>query len=331
VPRLLAAPDKFRGTASAGEVAHAIATAARADGWDVDVVPVSDGGEGLLDCFGGANRSTTVTGPLGAPVDAAWRIDGERAVIEMATASGLGLVAANDPMSAGTRGTGQLIAAAIAAGARAVLVGAGGSASTDGGQGAVDVLRPHRPLDGSTGVGVVVATDVRIPFLDAATIFAPQKGADADQVEELTRRLVQLAEQYRREFGVDVRELPGAGAAGGLAGGLAALGARIRPGFEVVAETLGLAERVASADLVITGEGRFDRTSLLGKATGSLIRLCERLSTPVVIVAGQVAPGTPAPADIVDLTARFGAKQAIDHPGQCVEDAVHGILARHGR
>jgi glycerate kinase len=330
VPRLLAAPDKFRGTATGREVAEAIARAARAAGWAVDVAAVSDGGEGLLDCFGGANRTTRVDGPLGTPTAAAWRLDGERAVIEMATASGRALVDGNDPMTAGTRGTGQLVAAAIAAGAREILVGAGGSAGTDGGLGAVEVLRPHRPLDGSRGVTVVVATDVRTRFVDAAAVFGPQKGADPHQVHELTRRLEQLVEQYRAEYGIAVGELSGAGAAGGLAGGLAALGATIRPGFEVVAEKLDLPRRVAAADLVVTGEGRFDATSLLGKVTGGLVELGVRVGTPVVIVAGQVAAGAAPPAATVDLTARFGTERATGDTVRCVVEAVTGILARPG-
>jgi glycerate kinase len=330
VPRLLAAPDKFRGTATARDITSAIARAARDAGWEVDAAAVSDGGEGLLDCFGGANRTTTVDGPLGAPTSAAWRLDGERAVIEMAAASGRGLVDVNDPMTADTRGTGQLVAAAVAAGARDILVGAGGSASTDGGLGAVEVLRPHRPLDGTRGVTVVVAADVRTRFVDAAAVFGPQKGADPGQVRELIRRLERLAEQYRAEYGIAVAELSGAGAAGGLAGGLAALGATIRPGFEVVAEKLDLPRRIAGADLVVTGEGRFDDTSLLGKATGALVELCDRVGTPVVIVAGQVAPGTAPPAPIVDLTARFGTERATRDTVRCVVEAVAGILARPG-
>lgn len=140
--RLLALPDKFRGTATAAQLAQAMVRAADGCGWAATSLPIADGGEGLLACFGGANRVTVVSGPLGAPVSASWRLDSGRAVIEMAAASGLGLVTgSNDPLAASTAGTGQLIAAAIDAGAATIVVGAGGSATTDGGHGALDVLR----------------------------------------------------------------------------------------------------------------------------------------------------------------------------------------------
>jgi glycerate kinase len=332
VARLLAAPDKFRGTATAPEIAEAMADAARAAGWDVAAVPISDGGEGLLDCFGGANRVTTVEGPLGAPVEAGWRLDGNRAVIEMAAASGLAVaVGPHDPLAATTRGTGQLIRAAVEGGARTVVVGAGGSATTDGGSGALEVLQDYRPLDGSRGVAVVVATDVRTGFVDAARIFAPQKGADAAQVAQLTARLERLADRYAREYGVAVRDLPGAGAAGGLAGGLAALGARICSGFDLVAEQLDLPNAIAAADLVLTGEGRVDATSTAGKATGSLARLCAGLGVPVVIIAGQVAQGYAPPFEVVDLSRDYGAARARAATAECVRAAVTELLARHGR
>lgn len=327
-PLLLAAPDKFRGTATAAQVAEAIARAARDAGWRVETVPVADGGEGLLDCLGGANRTTTVTGPLGRPVAAGWRLDGPRAVVEMATASGLALTGGrNDPLAATTRGTGELVRAAVAAGATDVVVGAGGSATTDGGLGAVEVLRDLAPLDGSRGVRVTVATDVTTTFVDAARVFGPQKGADAAQVGVLTARLTDLAGRYRAEFGVDVTALPGGGAAGGLAGGLAALGAGIRPGFALVADLLGLPARVAAADLVVTGEGRFDATSLLGKVTGSVVDLCRTAGTPVVVVAGA-ADGTDTPAPVVSLTERFGAERALADPLGCLAELVPALLAR---
>jgi glycerate kinase len=332
VPRLLAAPDKFRGTASGARAATAMADAAQAAGWDVVALPISDGGEGLLDCFGGANRHTTVDGPLGAPVDAGWRLDASRAVIEMATASGLALVGdGNDPLTASTRGTGQLVRAAIESGARDVIVGAGGSATTDGGLGAVDVLRDRAPLDGSRGVRVTIATDVCTRFVDAAAVFGPQKGANPRDVAELTARLERLAALYEREFGVSVRDLDGAGAAGGLAGGFAALGASIRPGFELVAEQLDLPDAIAAADLVLTGEGRVDATSVQGKAPGSLVGLCARLGVPVVVVAGQVADGFTPTFRTIDLTATYGAQRARDATEDCIRAAVASVLAEFGR
>src|SRR5687767_8813088 len=176
--RVIAAPDKFRGTATAAAVAAAIARGARRAGIDCDEVPVADGGEGTLEALGGSNRTTLVTGPLGDPVTAGWRLSGNVAVIEMALASGLAVVPGgaegNDPIAASTSGTGELVAEAVEAGARRVIVGMGGSATTDGGFGA---LRAMYPLQRLRGVELVAACDVRTRFVDAAEVFAPQKGA----------------------------------------------------------------------------------------------------------------------------------------------------------
>lgn len=292
-------------------------------GWTCDTVPISDGGEGLLACFGGANRLTTVTGPLGEPVEAGWRLDGTSALIEMATASGLGLVAGrNDPVAATTAGTGELIAAALDAGAREVLVGVGGSATTDGGLGAVEHLASRAPLD-----AVVVAADVTTRFVDAAALFAPQKGADPATVGQLTDRLRDLLESYRARFGASIGDLAGSGAAGGLAGGLAALGARVRPGFDVVAERLGLAQRIARADLVLTGEGRLDRTSLDGKAPIGVVRLCAAANRPVALVVGEHADAVDPGAGVTSLTARIGRDRALADPLPEIRTVTAGILA----
>ncbi len=332
--RVLAAPDKMRGTASAALVAQAVAGAAESAGWVCEQRPVSDGGEGLLDCFGGANRHSEVTGPDGSPVTAGWRLGGAVrpvAVIEMARASGLAVAGAgHDPVAATTRGTGELVAAALDAGAREVIVGAGGSATTDGGLGAVDVLRQYAPLDGSRGYRVLVAADVTTGFVEAAGVFAPQKGADPGQVAVLEHRLRELAAAYHREYRVEVSTLPGAGAAGGLAGGLAALGARIEHGFELVAGQLRLPERILAADLVITAEGCVDATSSAGKAVGSLITLCARLGTPCRVTAGRIAADA-APELVgisIDLSARFGRRAAFANPFGCVRAASAVLLAR---
>ncbi|HEX7277427.1 MAG TPA: glycerate kinase, partial [Acidimicrobiales bacterium] len=230
--RLVAAPDKFRGTASAAQVAAAVAGAAERAGWSCDQVPVADGGEGTLEALGGVARHTTVHGPLGEQVRAEWRMRGDgTAVVEMARASGIALLGGpehNDPLRASTRGTGELMAAALDAGATRVIVGVGGSATTDGGLAALTAINPTRRLRGS--VEVVVACDVTTRFVDAAEVFAPQKGATEAQVALLRRRLERLAEVYIRDYGVDVRHLAGSGAAGGLAGGLAAAGAVLVPG-----------------------------------------------------------------------------------------------------
>jgi glycerate kinase len=325
VPTLLALPDKFRGSATASEVGFAMAAAAADAGWQCTVIPISDGGEGLLDCFGGPNQMATVTGPLGEPVAAGWRLDGTRAVIEMATASGLTLVAGrNDPIAATTKGTGELIAAALDAGADDVLVGVGGSASTDGGLGAVDELADRAPLS-----AVTVAADVTTRFIDAAAVFAPQKGADNDAVAALSIRLRGLSAAYQTRFGTAIADLPGSGAAGGLAGGLAALGARIRPGFDVVAERLGLAEHVAAADLVLTGEGRLDSTSLSGKAPIGVVRLCRQAGTAVAVVVGELDPDVDPGAPVVSLSARIGRDAALADPLAEVR-AVTAELLRRG-
>src|SRR5262249_12941544 len=227
--RALAAPDKFRGTLTAAEAALALAEGARLGGWACTELPLADGGEGTLDALGGANRTTRVAGPLLEPVEAEWRLEDGVAVVEAARASGLALAGGalrNDPVGATTRGTGELIAAALVAGAREVIVAVGGAATTDGGLGAGEALG-----GGPFGVPVRVACDVQTRFVDAASVFAPQKGATPAQVELLSRRLEGLAGRY----GPDVARLPGSGAAGGLAGGLAFLGAELVPGFELVA------------------------------------------------------------------------------------------------
>ena len=233
--RIVAAPDKFRGTADAAQIAAAIALAAAEHGMVCDQIPLADGGEGTLDALGGPNRTTLVSGPLGDPVAAQGRLERGRAVIEMARASGLELAGGaqgNDPIAASTTGTGELISAALEAGARRIVVGVGGSATTDGGLGAIRAVTPRQRL---RGVELLVACDVRTTFIDAATIFGPQKGASAKQVELLRRRLERLAQVYRDDFGVEVTEVAGGGAAGGLGGGLYAtelciLGARTRVG-----------------------------------------------------------------------------------------------------
>lgn len=334
MPTLLAAPDKFRSTASAAVVAAAIGRGARRQGWDATEVPMSDGGEGFLEIYGAAEgarpRTTRVTGPLGRPVESEWGLAGTVAVIEMARASGLVLAGGpdlNDPLAATTRGTGELIAAAVSAGAKRIVIGCGGSATTDGGEGAIDALRPHSRL---LGVEVVVACDVRTCFLEAAERFSAQKGASPRQVELLTRRLHALAERYRQELGVDVTHLPGGGAAGGLAGGLAALGARLVSGVDEVAAAVGLEDRVSGADLVVTGEGFLDSESLHGKVVGSVAQLaCDR-SVPVVAVVGDVEDplgGEGLPFPVISLVERFGSDRALSDVESCVEEAVASYLS----
>lgn len=328
MPRVVAAPDKFRGTASAAEIALAVAHAAAAAGWDCDQLPVSDGGEGFCDVLGGRARRVRVHGPLGAPVESEWRLlpDGRTAVVEMALASGLQLAGGaegNDPIRADTTGTGELMADAVKAGARRLVVGMGGSATTDGGLGALNVLEPHSRLK---GVEIVAACDVSLCFVDAAAVFAPQKGASPAEVELLVRRLTRLVQVYQDRFGIDVSGLAGSGAAGGLAGGLAAIGASLVSGFEVVADTIELADHMEGADLVVTGEGTIDEQSFNGKAVGGVVELARELGVPVLVVAGD-AVGEHAVA-FETLVGGFGAARAFADPTGCVTELVERHLRR---
>ena len=323
--RLLAAPDKFRGTLTAVEAAAAIAAGAARAGWTVRALPLADGGEGTLEALGGANRSSVVTGPLGLPVEASWRLADGVAVVEAARACGLGLAGGaggNDPVEATTRGVGELVAAALDAGATRVVVAVGGTATTDGGLGAVDVLRERLPLPAP----VAVACDVATGFLDAADVFAPQKGASPEQVRLLRERLALLAARYAADLGEDVTALRGSGAAGGLAGGLAALGARLVPGFDLVADGVGLDEAIAASDLVVTGEGLLDATSFDGKVVGGVLSRAQRLGAEALVVAGEVSPGTGAETRVVSLVERFGAERALAEAAACIADAVRASL-----
>ena len=329
---MVASPDKFRGTASAREVATAVCEGSRrAGGWSCTAVPVADGGEGTLDVLGGKVRFTTVMGPLGDTARAEWRMrEGERAVVEMAKASGLALVGGaegNDAMAASTYGTGEVISAALDAGATEVVVAVGGSATTDGGLGAIRALEPHRRL---RGVELVVACDVDLTFVEAASVFAPQKGATAAQVALLERRLERLAQVYEEDFGVDVRSLPGSGAAGGLAGGLAALGFELVPGFDVVADALSLEEQFEGADLVVTGEGFLDEQSFRGKAVGGVCRVAASVGVPVLVVAGEVLPDVVVPEGVewVSLSERFGIERSMSEVAECVAGVVAERLRR---
>ncbi len=332
--RVAIALDKFRGTVSAAAATSAVGHACWELGADADEVPMSDGGEGLLDVLGGPNRTTIVTGPLGTPVEAAWRLDRRTAVIEMARASGLELAGGaegNDPLRASTIGTGQLLDRALEDGARAIVVGLGGSATTDGGLGAIEGLRSPARL---RAVDVRVACDVRTRFVDAAAVFAPQKGATPAQVALLTARLEQLARRYALEHDVDVTELDGAGAAGGLAGGLAALGARLVGGFDLVAEHVELDERVNNADVVVTGEGYLDAQSLDGKVVGGVCDLAAACGRPVVVIVGDADPDVagqlaarPGPGvTVLSLVDRFGERRAFDEPRWCIEHAAADAL-----
>jgi glycerate kinase len=314
--RVLVAPDKFRGTLSARDAAAAIALGAGRAGWDATALPLADGGEGTLDALGGGNRTSVVTGPLGEPVEAAWRLEGGVALVEAAQACGLTLAggpARNDPLRATSRGVGELIAAAIAAGAERIVVAVGGVASTDGGAAAVQALA------GRLDVPVEVACDVDARFLDAADVFARQKGATPEQVALLRDRLAEL----------DVPDQPGAGAAGGLAGGLAAIGATLVPGFDLVAARLDLDRHLADADLVITGEGLVDATTLRGKVVGGVLARAAKAGVETLVVAGDVA--IESPLDAVSLVALCGRERAFADPAECIAEVVEKELTNRRR
>ncbi|MDA8070089.1 MAG: glycerate kinase [Actinomycetota bacterium] len=335
---VVVAPDGFKLTASASAITAAVAEALAGRLAVVcDQCPMSDGGEGFVDVLetlGGTVRTTSVTGPLGAPVDARWRLAGGSAVVEAAAACGLHLTggpAGNDPEAAGTWGVGELMVHAFRAGARRVLVGVGGTATTDGGKGALGALEDAGYLEhvADPAITVEVACDVATAFLDAACVFAPQKGADGDQVARLTKRLAARAVELEQRFGVDVTALAGAGAGGGLAGALAAAGAQLRSGAAMVADAVCLDRRLAGATVVVTGEGRFDATTTAGKVVDEVLRRAKAAGVPAIVVAGSVAPDAPSlPAvQVVDLSARFGSRRAWDEPAACAAEAASDLLA----
>ena len=331
IRKVVAAPDKYKGTLTAREVASAIGHACWELGIDCTEVPMADGGDGILEALGGPNRSSIVTGPLGDPLEAQWRLAKGTAVIEMARASGLALVGGspkNSALDATTTGTGELIDHALDAGARRIIVGLGGSATTDGGFGAIRAITAPARLK---QVELLVACDVTTTFTDAAAVFGPQKGASAAEVKLLTRRLERLAQMYRAEFGQEVTDIVGGGAAGGLGGALAALGGRLVPGFELVADELDLHDHLDEADVVITGEGRLDATSFAGKVVGGVAALAAGAGVRAAAIVGSVDPSTPT--ELMDgllvdsLTERFGDEPAFAEPKRCIEQSATALIA----
>ena len=284
---VLVAPDSFKGTLSAAEVAAAVAAGVRDTGLDAVEMPVADGGEGTMDALlaalGGERRTARVSGPLGRPVEAEYALidGGERAVVEMAQASGLTLVpeAERDAFAASTQGTGELIAAAAADGAREVVVTVGGSATTDGGAGALKALDAA-----GAAPKLTVVCDVRTPWEHAPRAFGPQKGAGPDTVRRLERRLARLAKAAPR----DPRGVPMTGAAGGLAGGLwAHRGAALVPGAAFVLDTVGFDAAMRAARFVVTGEGRIDRQTLAGKIVFEVATRCRQAGVACHAVVGR--------------------------------------------
>ncbi|WP_158893228.1 MULTISPECIES: glycerate kinase [unclassified Pseudomonas] len=328
--KIVVAPDSFKESLSAAGVARALARGLRQALPDAEILecPLGDGGEGTLDAVlaatGGEVREAQVTGPLGEPVTARWGWLAEQrtAFVEMASASGLELVprSRRDVLVATSRGTGELLHAALDAGAERLVLAIGGSATNDGGAGllqalgvrlldrqgqtlgpgraalamlaSLDVTALHPRL---AEVEVVIAADVDNPLCGpqgASQIFGPQKGASPEQVRQLDAALAHFATVTAATLGRDVREQPGAGAAGGVGfAALAFLQATFRPGIEVVAELVGLDDALIDADLAVTGEGRLDGQTLRGKTPAGVLRLAQRHGVPVVAVAGSLGEG----------------------------------------
>jgi glycerate kinase len=331
----------------------------------VETVPLADGGEGTMDtlvsALEGERRTVRVAGPLGDPVDASFglvhRTGGRLAIVEMAQASGLALVSEGrrDALRASTRGTGELIAAAGRAGADELLVCLGGSATTDGGAGMARALgvgfldaagAPIRPggaglLDlariDAIGLDPTVrrmriqgACDVDSPLTGpagAAHVFGPQKGASAEDVLVLDRALGHLAAVIHRDLGIDVRGIPSAGAAGGLGAGLVAfLGARLRPGIRLVMDAVGLAARVEAADLVVTGEGAFDASSLAGKVPAGVLEMARAAGVPALVVCGR-AEVRPADTQVHSLVDLVGPERAVGDARRALEELAADVAA----
>lgn len=361
--RIVVAPDSFKGSATARQAAEAIARGLRRalPGVVVETVPMADGGEGTVDALveatGGRFVEVTVTGPLGEDVRVRFGIlgDGGTAVIEMAAASGLPLVPPErrNPLLTTTYGTGQLIRAALDRGARRIIVGLGGSATVDGGAGMAQALGA-RLLDadgrelgwGGGELGrlaridvagldprlrqteILVACDVSNPLYGpegAAPVFGPQKGATAAMVRRLDDNLRHFARILRRDLGVEVGQLPGGGAAGGLGAGLVAFcGARLRPGAELVMEAVGLEARLAGADLVVTGEGRLDRQTAYGKTAAAVGRLARKLGVPAVAICGSI--GEEVDRQLLEDCGLVGACAAVARP-MSLQEAMGGVEA----
>jgi glycerate kinase len=329
--RILVAPQEFKGSLTAREAAEAIAEGLRRamPEAELELLPVADGGPGTLDALvdatGGTCLESTVQDSLGRPVRARWGALGGSehvAVIEMAAASGLTLLTPSerDPYHASTYGTGELLRAALQADHRRIIVGVGGSATNDGGAGAAQALgarlldenERELPPGGAAlarldridvsrmepalaDAEITVATDVTNPLCGpegASLIYGAQKGASEAGARDLDAALAHFSDVIRRDLGIDISNVVGGGAAGGLAAGLVAFcGARIRPGFDVVAEAVGLADRVAQTDAVVTGEGRLDRQTAFGKTTAGVSRLARAAGKPVIAIAGSVEGG----------------------------------------
>jgi glycerate kinase len=374
--RVVIAPDKFKGSLSAPEAAEAMRRGVdrAAPGATIDRVPMADGGEGSVEALvaatGGTYHEARVTGPLGEPITARFGLlgDGRTAAIEMASASGLVLVPPQrrNPLITTTRGTGELLLAAIAAGARRVIVGIGGSATNDGGAGLGQALG-YRLLDAGDcelppgggeldrlvridptgrqpeldGIEIAVACDVTNPLCGptgASAVYGPQKGATPAMVAALDANLAHYATIVARDLGVAIGDIPGSGAAGGLGGGLVAFaGGRLETGVNLVIDAVDLAGRLAAADLCLTGEGALDAQSAFGKTAVGVALLAHALGCPTLALAGTIGPGAEAALQ-QGIDAYFSIcpgpirlDEAMDRAGELLErvteQAVRAFLA----
>ncbi len=373
--KIVIAPDTFKEALPARQVCEAIARGVRRV-WPharIDMVPMADGGEGtvetLVEATGGTLMETRVRGPLGDPVIAKWGMLGsptQTAVVEMAAASGLGLVPPErrNPMMTTTYGTGELILAALDAGARTIILGIGGSATNDGGAGAAQAVGVRfYDRDGGlcppglAGGGlkrvarmdisardpriaeteIKVACDVDNPLYGprgAAAVYGPQKGATPEQVAELDTNLVRWAELIHRDLSLRVDAIPGAGAAGGLGAGLMAFfDAKLAPGIKLVMEAVRLAERIAGADMVITGEGRIDRQSMMGKVIAGVGRAAKAAGVPAIALVGSIGEGAEATLEVLESyhginPAGMPLDQALARTAEALEATTREVLSR---
>ena len=367
--KVIISPDSFKGSMTARAAAAAMAAGVRRVWPDAEVIllPLADGGEGtaeaLTSATGGRRVTRQVRGPLGTPVEASFGLlghDGRTAVVEMAQAAGLGLVPTDqrDPRRTTTYGVGELLRAAVETGVQEIIVGLGGSATNDGGAGAMQALgvrfldesgQPLPPGGAALAhlaqietdsldfplhrVTVTAASDVRNPLIGpdgASAVYGPQKGADPAMVAELDAALTHYAKVVRRDTGRDIASLPGAGAAGGLGAALAAfLNATFRPGIDVVLDAAAFDAQARDADWVLTGEGRIDSQTLSGKAIAGIVVRCEKVGVPVIAFGGTVEEGA---ADALRAQGLWDAvpmvagavplDEAMQEPARVLEDAV---------
>lgn len=363
--RILIAPDKFKGSLSARKAAEAIAKGARAVFPDaiLQILPIADGGEGFAEVLSKRKTSVAAHDALGREIvtDYGW-MDESTAVIEMSATSGLTRIAPHecDPLRATSLGTGELIEDAIKQGAKKILVGLGGSATNDGGAGMATALgyefvtsdgEPLVPLPANLLAlmhikplerdwpEIIAASDVQNPLLGAhgaSCIYGPQKGADSRAVETLELALEQLAEIVAQDFGCDFRDVPGAGAAGGMGFGLMSFcNARIRSGFELVAEVLEIEKAVAENDLIITGEGRVDAQTLAGKGPAGIAALARKHAKPVIAFAGSIEKSAPRKsfAEVFDAMIEIAPPQmpleeSMRNATHLLEAAAHSAMQK---